>query len=70
MNDRAEQDRDGRAGGVVVGGVEVQEQRGQPEAGAEHDPGGEVAAPGALDADQLHDPGGRDRDRHESPQRR
>src|SRR6202050_2788316 len=66
---RAKQDRPAGAGGVVQGAVEVQQQRGQAEGGAEHDPGREVASGRGLDADQLHrrrrhDPGG-----DEAPQR-
>ena len=43
-----------------VGRVEVEEQRGEPDGGAEHDAGREVAPARALDADQLHR-AGRDR---------
>ena len=66
---RAEHDRERRAGGVVVGGVEVEEQRGEPEAGAEHDARGDVAPARSLDAEHLHRRRGRDRDGGETPQR-
>ena len=38
----------------ALGGVEVEEQRGQAGGGAEHDAGGQVAAPDPLHADQIH----------------
>ncbi len=47
------------AGCAVVDRAEVEEQGGQAKAGAEHDPGGQIASPSALYADQLHHRRGR-----------
>ena len=37
-----------------MGGVPVEEQRGEAQRGAEHDAGRQVAPPGSADPDQLH----------------
>ena len=65
---RAEQDRHGRAGGALFGRCQIEEQRGEPDRGAEHDPGGEVAPARALDADRLHRTRRDEIAQHESPE--
>ena len=45
---------------ALVRRVEVEEQCGQPDRGAEHDAGRQVAAPHPLHADRLHRPGAED----------
>ena len=64
---RAEQDRRPSRRWCCGRRVEVEEQRGEPEPGAEHDAGRDVAAARALDADQLHHAGRRDRDAATNP---
>ena len=39
-------------------GVQVEEERGEPEGGTQDDPGGQVASAGSTDPDQFHRPGG------------
>ena len=52
-----------------MGRVQIQEQRRQPEPRAEHDPRGQIPAPPALHADQLHQRDGGDIDDEKAPQR-
>ncbi len=50
-------------------GVQVEEQSGEPDSGAEHDPGGEIPPARALHADRLHRTRRDHVAQHEAPER-
>ena len=53
---------------LVLVRVQVQEERGQTEPGAQDDPGRDVAATAALDADDLQEGGRADPEGQEAPE--
>ena len=55
--DRSEQDLLGGPRRGVGGGVEIEEERGEPDGGTEHDARGQVPAPDPPHADGVHHPG-------------